>query len=424
MSAGFDFFNVYIMGIIQMLTGFYFFTKFLVQKTGLLYYLLFAISSAAVIIFIENSLAVLIIYALLLFISGVFVYKKEIVPVILYAAIIVEILQICYGIFNSLIGILFPFIFCLDNKVSGILFIIIGNLALPFSVFCYKVLYKYFSYNGITGGHYTAMALVPVLMLFLAGRYIDSKFYGNTGTIESILNTKHLYLFLIQLLEIADIGFILFAYKKLLENFNLNKELSLLLQQEHFLKQYVEEARINYNKTKALRHDIKNHIIIIKELLDNGKTDQALSYASDIEKIAEKASFQCNTNNPATDILLGNKLGMAKSYGIDVFCSLMLPYPCTIRDIDFCIILSNMLDNAINACIKMKKEEERYIYVTGRIQGKFILIEVKNTFNGKKIYKESTGMSNIRAAASKYNGKADVSVQDKTFTISVLLVIP
>lgn len=425
MPAGLDFFNIYIMGIIQILTGFCFFTKFLDKKASFLYYLLFVLPVSSVIIaVIENPLTLTLAYGILLVITGVFIYKKEIVPVVLYAVITIEILQVFYGIFNSLLEILIPFIFCFDNKVFGILCIIIGNLALPFSIFCYKILYKYFSYNGITEGHYTAMVLVPVLMLFLTGRYIDSEFYGNINTTDNILNKRHLYLLLIQSLEIADIAFVLFACKKLVENFNLNKELSLLLQEEHFLRQYVEEARINYSKTKALRHDIKNHIMIIKELLYEGKTSQALSYASDIEKMSKEMSFQCNINNPVADILLGNKLGIAKSHGINVTCSLILPYPCPVRDIDFCIILSNMLDNAINACIKMDNMTEKYIYVTGHVQGDFIFIETKNSFNGEKIYKEGTGISNIRAAASKYNGKADTSIQDKTFIISVLLVIP
>ena len=60
-------------------------------------------------------------------------------------------------------------------------------------------------------------------------------------------------------------------------------------------------------------------------------------------------SFPCSTNNPVVDILVGNKLGIAKSMGIDADCSLLLPYPCDIKDIDICIVLSNALDNAIHA---------------------------------------------------------------------------
>ena len=60
---------------------------------------------------------------------------------------------------------------------------------------------------------------------------------------------------------------------------------------------------------------------------------------------------------------VGNKLGIAQSMGIDVACSLLLPYPCSLRDIDICIILSNALDNAIQAVKRLDAGMEKYIHV-------------------------------------------------------------
>ncbi len=91
------------------------------------------------------------------------------------------------------------------------------------------------------------------------------------------------------------------------------------------------------------------------------------------------------------DILLGNKLGIAERSAIDVHCALTLPSPCAIRDIDFCIILSNALDNAIRACRDM--DGERYIRVTGNVQGDFIRMEVENSYQGKGLFREGTGLS-------------------------------
>ncbi len=88
----------------------------------------------------------------------------------------------------------------------------------------------------------------------------------------------------------------------------------------------------------------------------------------DLDDMAEKMSFPCSTNNPVVDILVGNKLGIAKSMGIDVDCSLASAISCGIRDIDICIVLSNALDNAIHA-VKAWCRHEKYIRVSGRIQG-------------------------------------------------------
>ena len=143
-----------------------------------------------------------------------------------------------------------------------------------------------------------------------------------------------------------------------------------------------------------------------------------------MEGMTEELSFPCSTNYPIVDVLMGNKLGMAKSRGIDVSASLSLPYPCLIRDIDFCIILSNALDNAIHACENIKDSSEKYIRVTGRIQGDFIFIEVENSFQGNRMPEKGTGLSNIKMVTEKYHGAMSIKTEKGTFILSILLIIP
>ena len=139
--------------------------------------------------------------------------------------------------------------------------------------------------------------------------------------------------------------------------------------------------------------------------------------------ITEDLSFCCSTNNPVVDILVGNKLGIARSNGIGVSCSLILPYPCSVRDIDLCIILSNGLDNAIQACQKIDSGTEKYIRVSSSTQGDFILLEIENSIRRKELFKRGTGLMNIKAVAEKYEGAISVKMGDASFILSVLLVI-
>lgn len=264
-------------------------------------------------------------------------------------------------------------------------------------------------------------------MIFIIGESINFTLYRYVTITEGSKiteNTTH-YLFLaIQLLELASLFCIMFAYRKLLQNFHLSTELSLLEQEEHSLNQYVEEAKAHYDKTKAFRHDIRNHITVVKELLQKEKTEQAFNYIKDMENLTGELSFPYSTNNPVADILMGNKLGLAKNMGIDVSCSLRLPYPCFVRDIDFCIILSNALDNAIHACKNMDSSTAKYIYVTGCMQGDFIMLEIENSFQGNGLFQKGTGLSNIKTIAEKYHGAMSIKTQDTSFTLSVLLIIP
>ena len=145
---------------------------------------------------------------------------------------------------------------------------------------------------------------------------------------------SHGQLLVMHLLGLASLFCILFTYKKLQQSFRLSTEVSLLEQEEHSLNQYVEEAKAHYERTKSFRHDIRNHIAVMKRLLQNGNLEQAVNYMEDMDDMAEKMSFPCSTNNPVADILVGSKLGLAGSMGIRVGCSLLLPYPCGLRDID------------------------------------------------------------------------------------------
>ena len=163
---------------------------------------------------------------------------------------------------------------------------------------------------------------------------------------------------------------------------------------------------------------------VVKKLLQSGKLEEAVTYMEDLDDMAEKMSFPCSTNNPVVDILVGNKLGIAKGMGIDVDCSLLLPYPCGIRDIDICIILSNALDNAIHAVKGLDAGIEKYIRVSGRIQGDLLMIETRNSFPGKGAFKKGTGLSNIKKVVEKYDGAMNIETQEHVFILHVLLFIP
>ena len=107
---------------------------------------------------------------------------------------------------------------------------------------------------------------------------------------------------------------------------------------------------------------------------------------------------------------------MRKSMGMDVDCSLLLPYPCGIRDI--------ALDNAIQAVRSLNTGIEKYIRVSGRIQGDFLMMEIENSFHGKGAFKKGTGLSNVKKVAERYGGAMSIETPENVFVLHVLLIIP
>jgi len=426
MAEYLDFFNIYIMGVIETSFQIYFLAKILKKKMWPPFYFLFAVGAVIAGEFIPGGTIVsFVVFVLLISICGTFACHTYFKISLLYATLTTEIMLLCSGIVNSLMSLPYPWLPAFFHETGNIAAMLICEAAsFLLSGFCYYIVYRYFSMDALCpadapditmGMQRMFLIFVPILMIFIMSNYINAIEYdfqfeilvdkGPAGHFFS-----HGQMLAMYFLGLASLFCILFFYKKLQQSFRLGTELSLLEQQEHSLNQYVEEAKTRYDETKSFRHDIRNHIAVVKKLLQNGKL--------------EKMSFPCSTNNPVVDILVGNKLGIAKSMGIDVDCSLLLPYPCGIRDIDICIVLSNALDNAIHAVKSLDAGMEKYIRVSGRIQGDFLMMEIQNSFQGKGAFKKGTGLLNVKKVAERYGGAMSIETQENVFVLHVLLIIP
>ena len=440
MAEYLDFFNIYIMGVLETSFQIYFLSKFLKKKMWTPFYFLFGIGAVIVSEFIPvSTIAGFMAFVLLISICGVFGCHVNFKVSLLYVTLTMEIMLLCYGIVSSLTSLSYPWMPAFFHETGNIAAMLICEASsLLLSGFCYYIVYRYFSRDVLypvdtfcspAQIQQTFLIFIPILMIFIMSNYInviefDFQFeiLADKGPAGHFFS--HGQMLAMYFLGLASLFCILFSYKKLQQNFRLSTEISLLEQQEHSLNQYVEEAKARYDRTKSFRHDIRNHIAVIKKLLQSGKLEEAVSYMEDMDDIAEKMSFPCSTNNPVVDILLGNKLGIAKSMGIDVECSLFLPYPCGLKDIDICIVLSNALDNAIQAVKSLDGGIEKYIKVSGRIQGDLLMIEIENSFPEKGAFKKGTGLSNIKKVVEKYDGAMNIETQENVFVLHVLLIIP
>lgn len=429
-----DFIQIYMMGSLELLAMFHFFTRFLQKKVKILYYIVFLGIGMVVVWGIPAGVVRWIAIILLLAAGGVFiptgrdlsvsVYKNGI-HLIVCAVMAVEIMNLSFGISDSVLSLLSPLLFPLNPGLVSLGFSILGNvLSLGMTIFCYLAVCRYFSYEKIMENQCWLVFFIPIGMILLTSGYITMSVYGGTmelGIDGKIIGIEHFLMFAMELSGLVGLFCMTYVLRKLIQNSNEITRLSFMEKEVEFQHQYVREAQIRYEMTKSFRHDIKNHIAVLKGLIQNRKTAQALKYMGDMEIIAESLSFSYRTGYPVIDILLENKLGPAKSDGIEVNCSLLLPCSCGIRDIDFCIILSNALDNAIHAC--KKGNGKKYIYVTGNVQGDFILLEIENNFSGKESFKAGTGLANIKSAVEKYHGVMNIKTDGEVFILSVLLNI-
>lgn len=189
------------------------------------------------------------------------------------------------------------------------------------------------------------------------------------------------------------------------------------------LYQMLEEQ---YRSLERLRHDMKNHIIGLQQLIDNHEWAQLSDY---LHRMADTGGFDCSddmTGKGIVDAILYYKHTQAAQGQIRWECDVHIPAECPIDDFDLCVIFGNLLDNALAACQTMSLQDDRYIRIQAHMIKRCFLLEIVNstTLTAKAAQINSScgiGLRNVKDATAKYDGTMNINVRDRIFCVSVLL---
>ena len=336
------------------------------------------------------------------------------------AILAVYISQFAFGVVNSAEAMVFP---CLVGKPLLYFMILLAEVsAFTISACCSAAALEFLSPEEDRGMPYLALLLVACLFFFVAELYIlRTSYYNLPVSSLSAEMGKHTALFLLQVLGLGTMLCTLYAYRRVCREVQSQAALRSLTQAARAQRIYTEEAQARYVKTRAFRHDIRNHLSVLSGLLNGGRAEEAAAYLQKLEAASSALSFPVCTGNPVVDVLLGEKLEAAKSAGISTEASLCLPDPCGADDFDLCVIFANALDNAITAC--QSAGEKKSLRIGGERQGDFYRLIFENTCSGGPMPPMGTGLSNIKTVAEKYHGAMLAEKTDRRFFLHVLLNI-
>jgi len=132
-------------------------------------------------------------------------------------------------------------------------------------------------------------------------------------------------------------------YERRLENF-----------QDSVLKKQRDEVQNIYQTMRAWRHDYHNHIQSIKAMLSMGRQAELSEYLDTLETDLDSIDIAIRTGNVGLDAILSSKVSIARKNNIEVDCTAKVPQDIKISDVHLCAIVGNLLDNAIEACEKIK----------------------------------------------------------------------
>ncbi len=351
---------------------------------------------------------------LMLYFVSRFLYRKSRAVCASAAVLWVCISELSFGVVNTVETLVCPYII---GKSLLYILVAVAAVTVPLlSAVCCMAIIKWFTADD----NYVCVLLPPCVFFGVVEKYLLVKFYGvHVTPPETGVPKTQFALLMLQLLGFAALACTLYACNRACEGLRTQNELALLRCETHMQLSYVEEAQRRYERTRAFRHDVRNHLTVLDGLLKAGETERASDYLKNLETVSEGLSFPVSTNNPVIDILLGEKLGSIRAGGTETDISVTLPYPCGIEDMELCVIFANALDNALHALDSVRDKKALCIYT--KCQGDFLLLEFENTCAAGAYAGMGTGLSNIKSVAEKHGGAVSVAEENGHFRLSVLL---
>lgn len=265
-----------------------------------------------------------------------------------------------------------------------------------------------------------------VLILSVLGISIIVFILIHIVQLHNNLSTKYTLYLLTTRLGIATINLVCFFMVNKLSRLNITaSENRTLKQQNEYQKLYADNFKKQYEEIHCIRHDIKQHYNVILTLMDKKQFSEAQKYLSDVIADTDLVDMSINTGNDIIDAVLNSKLSSARKKGIKVMSSISKNF-FGIDDIDWCSLLGNLLDNAIEACCKC--QSDAYIDVQIKADDDKVDIAIKNTLsaidkdrdNNLISMKENSsehgyGIKIIKSIIKKYHGQYDYYIENNMF---------
>lgn len=403
------------------------------KKTSLNFYIgfiVFLIFGAAVSFLISNTVNIvgisavwgftLIIIFSALLLKGKLFYKFISILILFLLNLAVDIItaQVLSRLFDSE-----PTAIVNSEQTHRILLIIFSK-CLFFIVTRIFLFTKHKELNQYNKGYWWVAGIISVSSLFIMmlATYVQLNLSYQAANIFIVL-----FVFLIFILNIIIYYLILKISK---DNLTINRN-NLINQHSNMMINHYREMVNTDKKLRRVRHDFDNHLSYMRKYIQHKEYEELENYINKIKTESEHIASFPRTGNEAIDGILEFKLSLAQQKGINVTVLGSAPQKLDIEDYDLCCILTNIIDNAIEACDLLNDiDEEKFIKCSFSIYKKFLKIEIINPvdnynkdFTTKKQDKElhGIGLESIKIAIEKCNGFCYFGVEDKYFHSKILI---
>lgn len=190
-----------------------------------------------------------------------------------------------------------------------------------------------------------------------------------------------------------------------------------------------------YEKIKILQHDFSKHKQFIQDLIEAGRGKDALGHLEEIDRVLKSDINRNLVNHGMLNLVLNRKMKEGESSGIAVQYEMCDMDGLLLSSVEIVALISNILDNAIEANQELAEGIERWITLACTKKGQMLVICASNSMAGGKLkFKgeiprttktgngiHGLGMRSIQQVVKQYEGHMQIEVEENTFKLTIYL---
>lgn len=226
---------------------------------------------------------------------------------------------------------------------------------------------------------------------------------------------------------------VFYLYHILIENYMNLRENDIYKQQTYAYQNQLEVIMESGNRVRALRHDMKNHILALQVLVQRKEIEETNQYLDSMKNFMTNPKEYVKTGNDTVDSLLNYKIQKANEVLNVVETKISIPEQLHLRSFDLNVLLGNLLDNAIDASMQT---EDKKLRITIKLDKGILFLNICNSCqriaDGRNDFLETTkedkvnhgiGLKNVRRIVEKYHGEIMFLCENDSMETDVMMYI-
>ena len=214
---------------------------------------------------------------------------------------------------------------------------------------------------------------------------------------------------------------------KLTEGAKLQQENTLLAMEG---KRY-EELRNYMDETRTLRHDFRQHILVITRLSGAGKFSELQNYLRQFSEGTE-TNYTGYCDNLAVDAVASYYTEFAEGQSTQIDWKMTLPHDLPMKESEYCVILGNLLENALRAVKKLSEERRKITVISSLLSETIIGLSIDNPYCGKVKFRKNglpisereghgIGLTSVMNTVKRYDGSMNITAEKSIFSVDIVL---